>query len=55
LFDVGVRLMRQNLARSHPRASEAEIDELVRAWLGERPGAELGDCPGRRLDLVRGR
>lgn len=55
LFEVGVRLMRQNLVRSHPEATEQEIDELLKEWLHERPGAELGDCPGRAVDLTRRR
>ena len=50
LFDTGVRLMRQNLSRDHPDATEKEIDDRLRAWLRHRPGAEHGDCPGRRLD-----
>ncbi|HXV63147.1 MAG TPA: hypothetical protein VEK15_20780 [Vicinamibacteria bacterium] len=50
LFDDGVRLMRQNLKREHPDASEQQIEERLRAWLRHRPGAEDGDCPGRRLD-----
>ncbi|MEX0658124.1 MAG: hypothetical protein WD080_03230 [Egibacteraceae bacterium] len=41
LHDDGVALMRQNLRRRHPRASDSEIDELLDAWLRERPGAEL--------------
>ena len=51
LFDTGVRLMRQNLRRSHPQANEQEIDRRLRAWLRERPGAEHGDCPGRPVDV----
>lgn len=50
LFETGVRLMRQNLEREYPDATEEEIDERLKAWLGHRPGAEHGDCPGRRLE-----
>jgi hypothetical protein len=49
LFDDGVELMRQNLRRRHPGASEAEIFEALGAWLRTRPGAEHGDCPGRAI------
>jgi len=55
LFEVGVRLMRQNLVRSHPEATPREIDEMLTRWLHERPGAEHGDCPGRVVELPRGR
>lgn len=47
LFETGVDLMRQNLRRSHPEASEEEIERLLRDWLRARPGAEFGDCLGR--------
>lgn len=47
LFDDGVDLMRANLRRRHPQATAAEIDDMVSAWLGERPGAEHGDGVGR--------
>lgn len=51
LFEAGVALMRQNLRRQHPHATEAEIDDRLRAWLRYRPGAEFGDCPGRVITL----
>ncbi len=47
LFDTGVRMMRQNLRRSHPLATEAEIERLLAEWLSTRPGAESGDAAGR--------
>lgn len=50
LFQTGVDLMRQNLRRRHPDADEADIERLLREWLLDRPGAESGDCPGRRVD-----
>ena len=49
LFEIGVKLMRQNLRRDYPDETEQEIDERLHAWLEHRPGAEHGDCPGRRL------
>ena len=47
LHDAGVEVMRQNLRRKHPTATEAEIERLVGRWLSERPGAEHGDAEGR--------
>jgi hypothetical protein len=47
LHDAGVEMMRQNLRRRHPGASEQEIERLLVAWLHERPGAEHGDAVGR--------
>ena len=51
LFSTGVDLMRQNLRRAEPQASEAEIDSRLQQWLWDRPGAVGGDCPGRLVDL----
>lgn len=56
LFQFGEDLMRQNLRRAHPGATEAEIESHLVAWLQERPGAEVGDATGRssaRRFLVR--
>lgn len=47
-FEVGERMQRTRLRRLRPQASEAEIEAEMRAWLGRRPGAEHGDCPGTR-------
>ncbi|MEO7442783.1 MAG: hypothetical protein ABIW46_04545 [Acidimicrobiales bacterium] len=43
MADMGVRLMRQNLRRRDPSASETEIDVRLRRWLHDRPM----DAPGR--------
>ncbi len=51
LFNTGLDLMRQNLRRTHPQANQEEIDDRLRQWLRERPGAESGDCPGRTVDM----
>ena len=51
LYQTGVDLMRQNLRRANPEASDAEIDLELGLWLQHRPGAELGDCPGRPRDI----
>lgn len=47
MFEDGVALMRQNLRRAHPEASDEEIEQRLGAWLRERPGAEHGDGVGR--------
>jgi hypothetical protein len=51
LFETGLLLMRQNLRRDHPEATEQEIDRQLREWLHRRPGAESGDCSGRLVDV----
>ena len=53
LFDTGLDLMRQNLQRDHPGATEQEIERRLHQWVQDRPGAEFGDCPGRRLGPKR--
>ena len=50
LFQTGVDVMRQNLRRRHRDATEQEIEHLLGRWMRKRPGAEAGDCPGRRID-----
>ena len=47
LYETAEAMMRQNLRRRHPEASEAEIERLLDAWLHHRPGAEHGDAVGR--------
>jgi hypothetical protein len=47
MFEFGEQMQRSRLRRSHPGASEAEIDALVREWMLARPGAVLGDGVGR--------
>jgi hypothetical protein len=51
LFETGVEMRRQQLRRAHPERADSEIEELVGAWLRERPGAELGDAVGRPMTL----
>lgn len=53
LFEAAVEIMRQNLRRRNPDAAEEEIDQGIREWLADRPGAEHGDGvgrPGRRFE-----
>jgi hypothetical protein len=51
MFDLGESIMRQNLRRSFPQASDADIEAKLSEWLSQRPGAEYGDAPGRRIHL----
>lgn len=48
LHDFGLRMQRQLLRRMYPDASEAEIDDRMRSWLGVRPESEHGDAEGRQ-------
>lgn len=50
LAEAGIALMRQNLRRRFPEASEDDIDQRLRAWVQHRPGAEQGDAAGRPVD-----
>jgi hypothetical protein len=43
-------MMRETLKREHPEESEAQIEERLRGWIRHRPGAEHGDCVGRKID-----
>jgi hypothetical protein len=47
LFELGEMMLRQTLRRKRPGASAAEIEAAVVDWRLRRPGAELGDAPGR--------
>jgi hypothetical protein len=47
LHETGVKIMRQNLRRRFPDASDSEIEDLLGRWLSERRGAEDGDSVGR--------
>jgi hypothetical protein len=53
LHEDGVRLMRQNLRRRHPRSTDADIERRLRAWLAHRPGAEHGDAAGSAVPWPR--
>jgi hypothetical protein len=46
LFAAGEALMRENLRRRFPEASDEEIEDRLCRWLSERPGAEHGDAAG---------
>jgi hypothetical protein len=47
LFELGETMLRQRLRREKPAASDDEVEAAVREWRTRRPGAELGDAPGR--------
>jgi hypothetical protein len=55
LFEVAEQMMRQNLRRRNPAASDEEIERGVREWLHKRPGAEIGDGVGHPVALPRER
>lgn len=46
LFDLALKMQRENLRRRHPDATPEEIDRRLGEWLRSRPGAELGDASG---------
>lgn len=47
LSDAAIVLVRARLRRERPGAPDSEIEELLEAWLMERPGAKNGDGVGR--------
>lgn len=55
LYRTAEEMMRQNLRRRNPSATEEEIEQGVREWLRRRPGAEIGDGVGRAVRLPRRR
>lgn len=53
LGDLAVRVMRQNIRRRSPAATDEEIEVALQAWVRTRPGAEHGDCDRRPVALPR--
>jgi len=53
MFQAGVDMMRQNLRRADPTATDTEIRIRVGTWLRERQGAESGDGEGRLVPWPR--
>ncbi len=45
LWATGVARRRQAIRKSHPHASDEQVERLLREWLQQRPGAEQGDGP----------
>jgi hypothetical protein len=46
MFEFGVRMQRTNLRRRYPDLDDARIDDLMREWMLDRPGAADVDCAG---------
>ena len=56
LVELGEQMVRLRLRRDHSHLSEVEIEDRVRDWLRDRPGAPHGDAvgqPGHRFDSDR--
>lgn len=53
LFEFACDIRRGKLRREHPDQSPEQIEQLIDAWLQERPGAELGDGEGRPVPWPR--
>ncbi len=53
LADLAEEMLRLKLRRTHPAASDAEIERLIDEWYLSRPGAEHGDTEGRLIELPR--
>ena len=47
MFELGEQMMRSRLRRERADMDEEQLEEALRRWLQERPGAEFGDFPGR--------
>ncbi|MFM7125381.1 MAG: hypothetical protein ACKOBT_00695 [Actinomycetota bacterium] len=47
MYLEGLAMKRQQFRRDLPGASDAEIEEMIRAWIRDRPL----DSPGRVRDL----
>lgn len=47
LCQMAEAMKRQSLQRRHPNLGAEEIEKLMDEWRLSRPGAELGDGPGR--------
>ena len=55
LADTAEQIMRQNLRRRHPDATDEGMERLLVEWLHARPGAEHGDGCGRPVSWPRSR
>jgi len=44
MFEAGEQMMRASLMRRHPDATPIQIEDLLREWLADRPGAARGDA-----------
>lgn len=48
LFELAEEMFRQRLRRERPAAASEEIEQELDEWRLARPGAEIGDAPGRQ-------
>lgn len=46
LAEAAEQMKRLSLKRRDPEATEEEIDQAIREWYADRPGAEHGDGEG---------
>lgn len=53
LCELAESMLREKLRRAWPGRPDAEIEALIAAWFGERPGAEQGDAEGRVVPWPR--
>ena len=53
LVELGERAFVYKLRKSNPLIYPFEVDEVVKAWYQDRPGAELGDGVGVPGDVRR--
>jgi hypothetical protein len=49
LHDIGLDVLRQRFRRDRPELPADQIEEMVRAWVGDRPY----DSPGQPVTLFR--
>jgi hypothetical protein len=47
LMEAGIALMRQNLRRRHPSATDPEVDTLLQNWLHRMDDPIPGDTAGQ--------
>lgn len=50
LHALGEQMLRSRLRRERPDITDAALDEAIRAWLRDRPGARHGDAVGPPSD-----
>jgi len=43
---LGEQMLRRRLQRDQPDITDAQLDDAIRAWLHDRPGAKHGDAVG---------
>jgi hypothetical protein len=53
LLDFAKKMRAERHRRDHPEATDDEVNEVVRLWTMERPGAPFGDAEGRSVSWPR--